>query len=128
MGKIWKFMYMITFFVIMSVALPSCGGDDEPNDEPTVEASDDSRIYGTWEGKFFDDTFVLTFSKDGKYTEVVDGDRGVFSYTLNNGNLTIIPDNSALNNIMGNDIKVKFKSSTSMSIECNLWKMDMTKK
>lgn len=121
-------------FLAMPTLLPSCGGDDdEPDapenvDKPNKAEVDDSRIFGTWEGEFFDTTFILTFSESGKMTEKVDGETGTYDYKLKNGSLTITPDNSMLNNIMGYDIKVKFSGSNSMTIECDLWDMKMKKK
>lgn len=113
--------------IVMVIALPSCGDDDEPENAPTANV-DDERIFGTWEGDFMDETFVLTFTKDGKFIESVDGDTATFEYSLKDGKLTITPDDSALNDIMGYDIRVSFSGSNSMTIKCNLWDMTLKKK
>ncbi len=120
-------------FTSVNVMLPSCGDDnDEPEnvdkpDTPSKADVDDSRIFGTWVGEFWDTKFTLTFSEDGKMTEIVDGESGVYTYSLTKGKLTITPNTSALNNIMGDNIEVSFKGSK-LIIACNLWNMELSKR
>ena len=132
MKKFFKYVVVCMAFCTAVTVLPSCGKDDEPDDvennNPVKADVDDSRIFGTWEGEFFGSTFILTFSENGEMTEKVDGDTGKYSYSLKNGSLTIKPATSALNNVMGDDITVSFKSNKSMTIKCDLWDMEMTKK
>lgn len=132
MKKFFKYAIMCIAFCTAVAVVPSCGDDDDPDDiennNPAKADVDDSRIFGTWEGEFFDTTFILTFSEDGEMTEKVDGETGKYSYSLKNGSLSIKPATSALNSVMGDDITVSFKGNKSMTIKCNLWDMQMTKK
>lgn len=114
----------------VSVTLQGCSkDDDEPeNVDPSNKADvDDTRIFGTWEGEFFDDTFVLTFSEDGKMKEKVGNEQGIYNYSLKKGLLTIKPASSVLNSIMGDDIEVAFSGNTKMTIKCKFWDMEMKK-
>ena len=132
MKKFFDYLIVLMVMVVVSTMFPSCGKDDEPDNTPEVPVPskadvDDSRIFGTWEGEFFDDIFILTFSKDGIMTETVNGDTEKFSYSLKNGSLEISPAQSTLNNVMGEDIKVSFTDNSTMTVKCDLWSMTMAK-
>ena len=132
MKRIIKYAFMLIVLFSVGTTFQGCSKDDDDEPEvvdPTTKADvDDTRIFGTWEGDFFGDTFILTFSEDGKMKEKVGNDEGVFSYSLKKGKLTISPSTSALNNIMGNDIEVSFSGNNKMTIKCNLWDMEMKKR
>lgn len=95
---------------------------------------DAKKLYGTWVGKDYDDTYTLTFYASGKVTETwsdgYDSETTTGTYAYSNGRITKwdFKDGSFLANTIEIPGPVTFNSSTSMTIGSGLNKMTFTKK
>lgn len=51
MKKLFKYLLIVIALMTMTISLPSCGNDDEPEETTSTGKADvdDNRIYGTWE-------------------------------------------------------------------------------
>lgn len=111
--------------------LSSCSKDEpeevtpDSPETPDVQISD-QRIIGTWVGSFYDDTFTLKFSSDGKLTETIDGETDTYSFSLKGSKLIIKPE-AVINNILGPEIEVSF-SGSKMILACEFYSIEFRKK
>ena len=88
---------------------------------------DNPKIFGTWKGEFYGDSFILIFSDDGEMSEKTDGAARKFGYRLNNNVLTVSPSISDLNCVLGEELTVSFVDNELMTIRGDLWKMEMVR-
>jgi len=118
--------------ITASVGILNSCHKDEP-EIPTPETPEspelvisDKRIIGTWTGSFYDDTFTLKFTSDGKLTETIDGESATYSFTLSSNKLIIKPE-AVINNILGPEIEVTF-SGSKMILACKFYSIEFSKK
>ena len=109
MKKLMRHFASLLMVMLACVALPSCGGDDEPEDQPensypiTIHPTSE-RLVGTWETEDWDSTagdiIQITLKEDGsgyqEITEYVNGERVdhlvyafTWSYSWQNNYLTL---------------------------------------
>lgn len=104
------------------------------NTLPKEESNDDaSKLYGTWVGKDFDETYTITFYSDGNAKEVwTDGytsETTTGTYEFSNGKITSWVKYSILSNALGDcPWSVTFNSANSITLDSGLNKMTFTKK
>lgn len=86
--------------------------DSTEQDDPEL-----AKLYGTWKGEIGGSLFILTFNKDGKMSENVDGKNvGSINFTFKNGILTY-DQNSVLANILGTRIELNFVNNKTIKIK-----------
>lgn len=115
-----KFKFMIVaLFATLALAFTACGDDkDEPDPvKPDNTNTEAAKLYGSWKGNIDGDSFVLTFTSNGKMNEKVDGvDMGDVKFTFKNGELTF-SQITALEDCIGSaPIVVNFLSDTRIQI------------
>lgn len=136
MRRIISLLLLIATIVVMPTMLTSCG-DDEPDTPATPNPGDHdaSKLYGTWVGKDYDETYTITFYSDGKAKEVwtdgYDSETLNGTYVFSNGKITSwnMSNGSILANVLGDcPWPVTFNSANSITLGSGYNKMTLTKK
>lgn len=106
------------------------------NTLPKEESNNDaSKLYGTWVGKDYDETYTITFYSDGKAKEVwtdgYDSETMNGTYEFSDGKITSwnMSNGSILANVLGDcPWPVTFNSANSITLGSGVNKMTFTKK